>query len=141
MNRLVIDASVAVKWYTLEENRDKAQKIMQAHIDGELALTAPTLLAYEVINALRYNPSLTPEDQEKAAAALFLMGIELKPPTQELMMKATQLANRYNTTIYDAVYLALAIQQDTTLVTADKGLAEKAQETGRITELTYLTTQ
>lgn len=56
-------------------------------------------------------------------------------------MKATQLANRYDTTIYDAVYLALAIRQDATLITADMGLAEKAQETGKITDLASFTTQ
>jgi predicted nucleic acid-binding protein len=110
-------------------------------MNGEIELTAPTLLAYEVINSLRYNPSLTPEDQEKAATALFLIGIELKPPTQELMIKATRLAKEYNTTIYDAVYLSQAILQDTNLITADRGLAEKARETGKITDLVSLTTQ
>jgi len=141
MSSLVIDASVAVKWYTQEENRDEAIKILQAHMGGEIELTSPTLLAYEVINALRYNPSLTPEDQEKAVAALFLIGIDLKPPTQELMIKATRLANKYDITIYDAVYLSQAILQDTNLVTADKELTEKAQETGKITELIPLTSK
>jgi predicted nucleic acid-binding protein len=141
MSSLVIDASVAVKWYTQEENRDEAIKILQAHMGGEIELTSPTLLAYEVINALRYNPSLTPEDQEKAVAALFLIGIDLKPPTQELMKKATRLANKYDITIYDAVYLSQAILQDTNLVTADKELTEKAQETGKITELIPLTSK
>lgn len=108
---------------------------------GEIELTSPTLLAYEVINALRYNPSLTSEDQEKAVAALFLIGIDLKPPTQELMIKATRLANKYDITIYDAVYLSQAILQDTNLVTADKELTEKAQETGKITELIPLTSK
>jgi len=141
MSSLVIDASVAVKWYTQEENRDEAIKILQAHMGGEIELTSPTLLAYEVINALRYNPFLTPEDQEKAVAALFLIGIDLKPPTQELMKKATRLANKYDITIYDAVYLSQAILQDTNLVTADKELTEKAQETGKITELIPLTSK
>jgi predicted nucleic acid-binding protein len=141
MSSLVIDASVAVKWYTQEENRDEAIKILQAHMGGEIELTSPTLLAYEVINALRYNPSLTSEDQEKAVAALFLIGIDLKPPTQELMIKATRLANKYDITIYDAVYLSQAILQDTNLVTADKELTEKAQETGKITELIPLTSK
>jgi len=141
MNRLVVDASVVVKWYTREDQRDQALDLRRAHMNGELFLLAPTLLIYEVANALRYNQSLTPEDQEHAAAALFLIGIEYVSPTQEQMMKASQLAYRYDTTIYDAVYLSLAIQQDISLVTADRGLAEKARETGKITELASLALQ
>ncbi len=141
MNRLVVDASVVVKWYTQEDQRDQALDLRQAHMDGELYLLAPTLLIYEVANALHYNQSLTPEDQEHAATALFLIGIEYVSPTQEQMMKASQLAYRYDTTIYDAVYLSLAIQQDTALVTADSRLVEKAQETGKITELASLALQ
>ena len=141
MNRLVVDASVVVKWYTQEDQRDQALDLRQAHMDGELYLLAPTLLIYEVANALHYNRSLTPEDQEHAATALFLIGIEYVSPTQEQMMRASQLAYRYDTTIYDAVYLSLAIQQDTALVTADSRLAEKAQETGKITDLASLASQ
>ena len=86
MNKLVIDASVAIKWYTREEHREKALRLREAHINGELTLTAPNLLAYEVINALRSNPSLTPGDLEDAVEALFMLGIELEPPTRESMI-------------------------------------------------------
>ena len=141
MNRLVIDASVAVKWYTREEHREKALRLREDHINGELTLTAPYLLAYEVINALRFNPSLTPGDLEDAVAALFLLGIELEPPTRESMTEATHIAERYDTTIYDAAYLSLAIHENATLVTSDKRLAEKSRETGKVKELASVSTQ
>ena len=135
MSRVVVDASVVVKWFTQEDQRGEALSLRQSHMDGGLTLTAPALLAYEVANALRYNPSLTTEDQERAAMALFLMGIVLEPPTQGGMVKAVELADRYDITIYDAAYLSLAVQRDVTLVTADVRLAEKAAEMGRITDL------
>jgi predicted nucleic acid-binding protein len=141
MNELVIDASVAVKWYTREEHREKALRLREAHINGELTLTAPSLLAYEVINALRFNPSLTPGDLEDAVAALFLLGIELEPPTRESMAEATRIADRYGTTIYDAAYLSLAIHKNAALVTSDKRLAEKSRETGRVKELASVSDQ
>jgi len=135
MSRVVVDASVVVKWFTREEQRGEALSLRRSHVDGGLTLTAPTLLVYEVVNALRYNPSLTAEDQERAAAALFLMGIEFEPPTPGGMAGAVELADRYDITIYDAAYLSMAIQRDITLVTADVRLAEKAAETGRIVDL------
>jgi len=135
MSRLVVDASVVVKWFTQEDLRREALSLRRSHMDGGLTLTAPTLLVYEVVNALRYNPSLTVEDQERAAAALFLMGVELEPPTPGGIAGAVELADRYDTTIYDAAYLSLAFQQDIALVTADVRFVEKAAETGRITDL------
>ena len=52
----VVDASVVVKWFSDEEGSDRALKLRDGHIGGELSLVAPELILYEVTNALRYKP-------------------------------------------------------------------------------------
>ncbi|MDJ0272650.1 MAG: type II toxin-antitoxin system VapC family toxin [Candidatus Caldarchaeum sp.] len=52
---IVIDASVAVKWFNKEEYSDDADRLKDAHVRGRIRLAAPELLLYEVLNALRYN--------------------------------------------------------------------------------------
>jgi len=99
-----------------------------AHISGETILTAPALLVYEVTNALRHSPSLTADDLEEAVQALYTIGIEYTPPTQETMTQAATTAKHLNITVHDAYYLILSHQLDTPLVTADTRLAERAPE-------------
>ena len=53
---LVIDASIAVKWFNKEEYSDVADKLKNRHVRGEVVLVAPVLLLFEVANAWRYNP-------------------------------------------------------------------------------------
>lgn len=127
-HRTVVDASVAVKWFTREQHRAQAINLRDAHITGETTLTAPILLAYEVTNALRHNPSLTTDDLVEAVHALYTIAIDLVQPTQEAMAQAAVEARRLNVTVYDACYLTLSRQLDAPLVTADARLAEKAPE-------------
>ena len=127
-HRTVLDASVAVKWFTREQHRAQAIKLREAHIAGETTLTAPILLVYEVTNALRHNPSLTPDDLEEAVQALYTIAIEYIPPTQETMTQAATTAKHLNITVHDACYLILSRQLNTPLVTADTRLTEKAPE-------------
>ena len=63
---LVIDASIAVKWFNKEEYSDVADKLKNMHVRGEVVLVAPVLLLFEVANALRYNPDFESEDVEDA---------------------------------------------------------------------------
>ena len=53
MIKLVIDASVVLKWYLVDETYgQEAGKILDQHVAGDVGLLAPTILSYEVLNAL-----------------------------------------------------------------------------------------
>lgn len=129
MIKNVIDASVAVKWFTREQGHTQAAAIRDNHIQNKIRLTAPDLLLYELANVLRYNKNLTPEDIKQALKAINMIGVTLIHPTETLINKAIDTAIKYNITIYDASYLALAETQETTLITADEKLAKKNPET------------
>ena len=122
---LILDASVAVKWFTMEPLRDKALIIRNKYVDGELDLEAPSLLYYEVANALRYNPRFGIEEVRSAVRALEDLAITIYDFKGELASRAVELAYRFGITVYDAAYVALAAIRNATLYTADKEVVVK----------------
>ena len=122
---LILDASVAVKWFTMEPLRDKALIIRDKYVNGELDLEAPSLLYYEVANALRYNPRFGIEEVRSAVRALEDLAITIYDFKGELASRAVELAYRFGITIYDAAYVALAAMRNATLYTADKEVVVK----------------
>lgn len=123
---LVIDASVAVKWFSDEPHRDKALEIRVGHTRGDLQLEAPSLLPYEVGNALRYNPKLGIDEVRAGMKALEDLQILFHPFASELAQRATEVAYRLGITLYDAAYVALASLRNGVLYTADGELVTKA---------------
>jgi len=131
---LVLDASVAVKWFNVEPLREKALIIRDRYVNGEIELIAPDLLYYEVANALRYNTRFGIEEVKSALKALEDLSIITYDFEGELREKAVELAYRFGITIYDAAYVALAVIRDASLYTANKEVVVKAQ----LTNVKYL---
>ena len=118
MSAYVIDASVAVKWFVPELHSREAAALL----DPTFALHAPDLLFAEVSNALWKKTRR--RELKLSEARLVLRGLASVPlevtPTCQLAAGALDLALEAGCTVYDAVYLALAIHHDCRLVTADE---------------------
>lgn len=117
----VVDASVILKWFSSEEDSDKALKIRDEHLSKESILIVPNFLVLEIMNALRYKE----KDEKKvkeANKALQNIQLNIKPLTKELVDKAIENAYEHNITIYDALYVSLAQFNGCPLITADKEL-------------------
>lgn len=88
-------------------------------MSGRVRLVAPTLLLYEVTNAvvqaMRRGP-ISGEEGEAILDAFEGLGIEMEPVTWQQMLP---LAWRSDRSPYDAVYLALAEVREEPLVTGD----------------------
>ncbi len=97
-------------------------------LTGQGELHAPDLILLETANALRgleRSQSLDPTDVHKAVGLLRLLDIR-RHPHDELLDDVWAL--RHNLTSYDASYLAVAMQQNMPLATADSGLATVARK-------------
>jgi predicted nucleic acid-binding protein len=123
----IVDASVAFKWYLVEEDNEIAGRILLAAQRKEVSLFAPDLLAIEVANIAwkRYR-----RDELSAEEACGVADDILGAPiayigSETLLHHATDLATRFGCTVYDSLYLALAEAYDAVLVTADRRLCEK----------------
>lgn len=129
---VVPDASVVLKWLDRtpgEKDRDRADALLDAWLDGRLAIVLPSLWAYEVGNVLgRYEPARAGEFMEELLAYRF----EEAQPTPELCRAALRLMNEYRVTFYDAAYHAVALQSGGTMVTADEAYCRKASGQGGV---------
>jgi predicted nucleic acid-binding protein len=123
---IVPDTSVVIKWFRQGEVlAEQALALRAAYLDGQLQLSVPSLLAYELTNVLRYKDDLTTAQVEEAVQSLVDMGLESAPPTSILMRRAAVIAHAADATVYDATFAALAESLEATFVTADERLARR----------------
>lgn len=124
--RVVLDASVAVKWFHEEDFTQEALKIRDALDKGRIEIIVPSIFPYEVINALRKPPNLFDREQLKSASE----SIELRDLLGEKADKGDlnallELTFKYSINPYDASYLLMAKRFKTRVITADKKLVER----------------
>jgi predicted nucleic acid-binding protein len=118
MKRLVVDASVAVKWYIPEIHGEAAVRFLDPAFD----LSAPELIGPEFGNILWKKirrSEITPEEGSEILSAFQALDLQLYP-TSSLLASAMELAVALDHSVYDSLYLALAIALERRLVTADR---------------------
>lgn len=121
----VVDASVLVKWFMEEEDRDRAVGLRELHTSGRSTVFVSELTFLEILNAIRYGPKAKEEDGAEALHVLQNLHLQVKPTDFELLRKANAIAWAYKITIYDALYVALAEQLGYPLITADEEMVKK----------------
>ncbi|KAF0208384.1 MAG: hypothetical protein FD171_867 [Actinobacteria bacterium] len=116
-----VDTSVAFKWFSPAEEPgvDEALKLLRSHRDNEIALLAPSIMRVEVANALRYSGCGAP-DLREAIQDLTRFHIEFVELSDCTLAHAGELAIEHRLSVYDATFLALAIERECVLVTADR---------------------
>ena len=133
--RLVLDASVAAKWFNIEELSEEAVRVKDAHVSGDVELIAPTHIIYEVGNSICKNKQLTHEDTSDAIISLLRLDMQLLPPTIERASRAIKIARQRRTTFYDATYLQAAEELNVALLTADERQATAGEGIVKIVHL------
>lgn len=123
---IVLDASVVTKFInTQEKESDIAEKLFQAHIEETEKILVPTLLFFEVANALATKSDLREEYIKRGLNLLYNANFVIHEVNQKDMIEAALLAKKYKTSVYDMVYAVLAKKNKTTLITADHKFADK----------------
>jgi predicted nucleic acid-binding protein len=133
--RFVVDASVVAKWFNVETLSDRAAEVKDAHVRGELELAAPIHVVYEVGNSIWKNPQLTDKDANDAIRSIQRLGMQFFPPSLERASRTMKIARLRNITFYDATYLQVAEELNTTLLTADERQAEAGKGVVRVVHL------
>lgn len=124
MRRLVIDASVAIKWVVEEPETADAIALRRYR------LLAPDLLIPECANILRKKVRRQEIGLEEALLGAHLLEhaeVELIP-MRRLLVPATRLAAQLDHPAYDCVYLSLAQSSGCCLVTADTRFCAKVRD-------------
>ena len=120
MSVFVLDASVVVKWFVPEIHSDAARRLLALPHE----YVAPDLLFAEAANTIWKKirrKELTAEDGQRLVADITRIAVETVS-CRALAEDAHALANATGRTVYDAMYVALAVRFDTRLLTADDRL-------------------
>lgn len=119
---LVVDASVAVKWYLTDSEsgvRDAAA-LLDDHAAGRCALVAPTLLVHELLGV--FVRRLPADARADALDAFYDVDVHLVAPTRDLTLEAARLVASRQISSFDSAYAGLASVLGCPLVTADRRL-------------------
>ena len=136
---LVIDASVAIKWFLFarqdEQNTDLALGVLERAVLGSVELLVPPHFIAEVAAVLA---RLKPDDAE--SDLLDLLDIPMRTiASPEIYATALRLSLRYEHHIFDTLYHAVALDRDDAqVITADARYYKKAKTEGQITLLENL---
>lgn len=131
MKRAVVDASVILKWYLLDEaHGEQAVALLQQCADRELEILAPSLLTYELLNGLVIAGRRARLDQDTISLSFNgFMSLGIRFYDISLFAdKTLHYCQMYNCSVYDSSYLALAEQEGADLITADERLFNAVQK-------------
>ncbi len=128
LDRPVIDASIAVKWFLTKEIYAAEANLL---LQDERILLVPDLIFSEVGNITwkQVRKGTLPQAEAvNIVTTLSHLGLMVYP-SETLIVKAVEIACETGRTAYDSLYVARAIQEDSAVVTADEKLKNGLQDT------------
>lgn len=128
MSPVVVDASVAAKWFLPgngEALKDQAVALLDEYDSDEVRFVVPDLFYVEIASAIWKAVRVGRVTRAFGDQALLLLTLREFPtvPSLKLLNRAFQIATDHGRTVYDSLYVALAVQAKTHLITADERLA------------------
>jgi predicted nucleic acid-binding protein len=125
---VVVDASVAAKWFLPAEGEtltDEALQLLRRYTAGNIRLIVPDIFWAEFANILWKAVRRGRWTKTAADTALAAMKERKLPtvPSLELLEEAFAIARAFERSVYDSLYVALAINSKAQLLTADERLA------------------
>jgi predicted nucleic acid-binding protein len=127
MKSLVMDASVAAKWFLPEPDAPAAVRLL----NGRYRLAAPDLIRAEfgnIVWKLRSRNVLDTNEASEMIEHFLSMPLEIHDTTC-LLASALEIAISTHRTVYDSLYLALAVELDGIVITADERWVNALQRT------------
>ena len=128
MAGIVVDASVAVKWFLAEERSDKARDLRGAGVD----LIGPSSIIFEIYHAIwdAAQKGRVPDTLPAEATPLIPTPFNRLIPMEHLFHAAATLASELTHPIYDCAYLALAQSEGLEIITTDRDMARAGRRAG-----------
>jgi len=120
MKQRIVDASVIAAAFFQEEFEERAWTLLAS----DCSLLAPGMIIEEVGNVIWKKFRRKEIDEDEASQLLTdFLNLPLKiTPSSTLIESALEIAMEKDRTVYDSLYVALAVKTDAVMVTADKRL-------------------
>ena len=128
MSAYILDASVAAKWFLPPEDEtfvEESLDLLKGYSRGSVLLTVPDLFWSELGNILWKAARVGRISVIAAEGALNALREQPFPTSASLPLldDAFAIATGFQCTVYDSLYVALAVSSGRPLITADERLA------------------
>lgn len=126
MKSYIVDASVVAKWLLQEPESERAQLLIKT----DYYLRAPDLIMTEFASILLkriVRKEMTPQECRVLLGRFLNEYLDVRVrviPSRLLAVNALEIARKEARSIYDGLYLALAVQARCQLITADEKLVK-----------------
>lgn len=134
--RIVVDASVVVKWVIPGEPwEEQARAIGEKMVSGEVEVHVPHLLLYEVASAILKSilmGAVRLSDGGEALETLGHLGMKVHTTGWRDLREVLEVAAATKLTVYDSIYLHLAKRMGARLITADSHLKQRGEKVAEI---------
>jgi len=122
MQKIVIDTSVIIKWFSGKKERhlDQADLVLQKVAKEELGLLTLDLVYYELINALFWGKKLSASKIAEALTVFSQIPMSVFAYEEALLKIGAKLMKKSEVSFYDAAFAALAQKEKCPLLSADE---------------------
>lgn len=119
MTSIIVDTSVATKWYSGKDEDDlnESEQLRGLIVEEKCFLVCPQIIILELVNVLRFSKKMSQKDCLDSVKSLVELCTDLvETPKLDSLV---EIAYKHNLASYDAAFVALADQLDIPLLTAD----------------------
>jgi predicted nucleic acid-binding protein len=116
---VVVDASVAVKWFVPENHSAEALRFLNARFRRHVPVLLHSEFGQTIWKKVYQRKEIEAADGRSILRGLIVMALEVHAVTP-LLEPAFDIALSTGRTVYDSIYLALATALDCKVVTADQ---------------------
>ena len=125
--KILVDASVGVKWFILEDYSVNALKILEDYISGNVELYALDIFRAQVVSILRkyfLEGYIDMNALTESCKVLQEMEINYIEMDWEILEDALSYSLENNISLYDAIYIIASKRLGASIVTADQHLID-----------------
>ena len=134
MIRRILDTGVAISWYLPESFSSAAKRWQRLLLEGKAEFYVPSLQYWEFANVLR---TYVRRQALDAGTAGEIYALHLEAPiimTEPDRAPVMEVALKYDITAYDAVYVALSIEHQIPLLTAERPSCPWIKKLGKLAD-------
>jgi predicted nucleic acid-binding protein len=134
---VVVDASVAVKWFVPEKHSTEAIRLLDAGFRRHIPILLHTEFGQTIWKKVYRQKEIEEADGRSILRGLMTTALEVHPVTP-LVEPAFDIALATGRTVYDSIYLALAVALRCKLMTADEKLYNALQASPFVDDVLWI---
>lgn len=121
MDTYVLDTSVIIKWYFTknEAHTKQAQNILRDIKNEKLHIVIPSILAVELLNVFIKGKKLQFPEIQLLLSSFYTLPLTTIEPEELLLVETAKISQTYNIAAYDALFVALAREENCQLISDD----------------------